>query len=550
FPQVEQPRPVNEYRQSSKGLVLVHPDGKVPNLCHYRVKINDTVVLPWFHSTIGHYREYHDRLWYLPDGYRMGLGTLDLKSGEEISVTDFLRPFSGDLYSFFEEVFAKDGEVMDEINSIPKGPQWGHDIFMIGGYSVLDYIRWSSELIDEGLFFDLSAPFSVWGDYRVRNEKFLPMNQGGAITPTELKEYYALQRSLSPRALPSTYHIVIAATKGARVMEEHPEWFRKYDRAGKIDSLFPGAYENYQTMFCYPECRQFLIDTLFDYTYFNNEKSIYLDEAQMTNTIDWQHLTVTRDDHTVLFWKALKARAVKEGILLFFNGSGNPYADINFMESPHEMAPDRWRDWVGVAWGIGMMNRLKPGNRAVPLYWTAKTDYVNRFLALGWIPDPYIAYATFPPMRAQFETGHLLPVRIKHSPDWMQDFSIEVESHTMMRPASNERLVSYISRASEPKDVAVTIDLGSLGYTTDTRINVWRLTPRYDKANNRNYFLADRELKANWRNYGWDDGNAMMAPQLAYSGPATGEFKQTLEQLAPNAMVQFLFVPGPASIRA
>ena len=130
LPEVSQPRIVNDYRQSSKGLVLVHPDGKQTNFCHYRVKINEQVVLPWWHSTIGHYREYADRLWYLPDGYRMGLGTLDLQPGKAISVTDFLRPFPGDLYSFFEEVFAKDQEVMAEINSIPQGPTWGHDIFM------------------------------------------------------------------------------------------------------------------------------------------------------------------------------------------------------------------------------------------------------------------------------------------------------------------------------------------------------------------------------------------------------------------------------------
>ncbi|MBR4675608.1 MAG: hypothetical protein IKP00_14200 [Victivallales bacterium] len=549
FPKVDKPRPVNEYRQSSKGMVFVHPDGKAPNLCHYRVKINDTVVLPWFHSTIGHYREYADRLWYLPDGYRMGLGTLDLKPGEDISVTDFLRPFPGDPYTFFEEIFAKDGEVMNEINSILKGPAWLNDVFMNGSYDVLDYIRWLSEMIDDGIFLGLTTTFSVWTDYRIQGRSFLPMAQGGAITPQEVLDYFALQRSITPRAYPSTYHIVISATQDAPVVAEHPSWFRPLDRAGKTDSLFPGLRGNYQTMFNYPECRQFLIDTLFEYTHITGQRSIYLDEAQMTNTIDWQRLALTRDDHTVLFWKALKERASKENLLLFFNGSGNPYADLNYMESPHEMASDRWRDWVGVAWGIGMMNRLKPGNRAVPLYWSAKTDYVNRFLALGWIPAPMVYSATIPPMRAEYETGNLLPMRIRHSPDWMQDFSIEVESHTMERPSSNERLVSYISRAANPQDIPVTIDLGSLGYAPDTRINVWRLTPRYDTASKRNYCLADRELKENWRTYGWDDGNAMMVPELAYSGPAVGEFKQVLEQLAPNAMVQFLFAPGPASIR-
>ena len=550
FPQVNVPRPVNEYRQSSKGLVFVHPDGKLPNLCHYRVKINDTIVLPWFHSTIGHYREYADRLWYLPDGYRMGLGTLDLKPDTAISVTDFLRPFHGDLYSFFENVFSKDKEVMAEINSIPKGPSWIDDVFMNGDSSVLDYIRWFSEMIDEGLMLGLSTTFSVWTDYRVQNRQFLPGANGGAITPQELLDYYELQRSITPRYLPSTYHIVISATKDSPVVAEHPTWFRPLDRTGKTDSLFPGLRANYQTMFNYPDCRKFIIDTLFEYTHFTKQPSIYLDEAQMTNTIDWQRLALTRDDHTVLFWKALKKRASKEKLLLFYNGSGNPYADLNYMESPHEMAPARWRDWVGVAWGIGMMNRLRPGNRAVPLYWSASNDYVNRFLALGWIPRVTINYSTLTPMRAEFETGNLIPIRINHSPDWMQDFSIEVESHTMTRPSSNERLISYISRAAKQQDIPVTIDMDSLGYDTNTRINIWQLIPRYDTANKPNYCLADRELKDNWRTYGWDDGNAMMVPSLVYSGPASGEFKHTLRQLAPNAMVQFLFAPGPASIRS
>ena len=78
FPKVETERPVNEYRQSSKGLVFINNNKNLGNFSHYRVKINDTVVLPWWHSTIGHYREYADRLYYTPNGYRMGLGTLDI----------------------------------------------------------------------------------------------------------------------------------------------------------------------------------------------------------------------------------------------------------------------------------------------------------------------------------------------------------------------------------------------------------------------------------------------------------------------------------------
>ena len=71
FPDVKSELVVNDYKQSSKGLVLIHPENGHEssgrnNLSHYRVKIDDQVVWPWWHSSIGRYREYHDRLSYLP----------------------------------------------------------------------------------------------------------------------------------------------------------------------------------------------------------------------------------------------------------------------------------------------------------------------------------------------------------------------------------------------------------------------------------------------------------------------------------------------------
>ncbi len=547
FPQVDQPRPVNEYRQSSKGMVLVHPDGRLPNFCHYRVKINEQVVLPWWHSTIGHYREYADRLWYLPDGYRMGLGTLDLQPGKTISVTDFLRPFPGDLYSFFEDVFARDQEVMAEIRSIPPGPAWLDEVVARADLNVLDYHRWLLEMIDDGFVTGLHTPYTEWCDYRVKPHRLFQGAQGGTVSVEELRDYVRNYNALSPRVKACLYHIVISASKVAPIFKERPEWFRPLDRNGKEDSLFPGLRENYQTMFNYPECRQYLVDMLSEFADYVGAQSIYLDEAQMTSTIDWQRLALTRDDHTVLFWKALKARADKDQRLLWYNGSGLPYADLNYMESPHELAPRRWRDWVGVAWGIGMMNRLKPGNRACPLYWSPGLDYVNRILALGWIPALSVPNTTLPSVRATFESGNLLPVRVRHSPDWMQDASVEVESHTMRRAdGAPDRLLSYISRAAKPQDIPVAIDLGSLGFAPEARINLWRLDLVYDTPKKPSFILADREVKANWKDYGWNDGRAMTVPHLVYSGPAKGEFKHFIHQLPPNAMVQFLATTGPA----
>ena len=151
FPQVEIERPVNEYRQTSKGMVFIHPDGKIGNFSHYWVKINDQVVLPWWQSTLAHYREYADRLYYTPKGYRMGLGTLDvLPDGSPISVTDCFNCFDGDVFTFFDDIFAKDPDIAAELKTIPPAPKWTRDIFAKIPLQVLDFVRYLEAMGGEG----------------------------------------------------------------------------------------------------------------------------------------------------------------------------------------------------------------------------------------------------------------------------------------------------------------------------------------------------------------------------------------------------------------
>ena len=545
LPEVTAPTPVQQYRQSSKGMVLIHPDGKKSNFSHYRVKINETVVLPWWHSTIGHYREYHDRLYYMPDGYRMGLGTLDIPAGGSISITDCFNCFDGNLFTFFDKVFGKDEEVMKTIRAIPPGPSWLENTFAVLDPGVVVHLRYMGDMIDEANFIILPSVLNAWGDYRFENG--LASYHGGHLTEAEVIDYLKTLK-ISSRFNPIYYSAVIAAQKNAPVLKEHPEWFRKFDRSGKVDSLFPGITTNYQTMFNYPECRDFLVRMLMDFSDKTNSNGIYLDESQMTNTIDFQRDTVTRDDHTVKFWIQLKEKASKAGKLLFFNGSGIPYADLNYMESPHEMAPHRWRDWVGVAYGIGMMNRYRPGNRTVPLFWLPSNDFVNRILSLGWISSEYIAYATLPPMRASYLNGNLHPFDLKYSPDWKKDFSIEVESHAMQRYGTDDILLSFISRAAKSADIPVEIDLSSLKWNKNERINIYKINLRYDSSSDRAYVLSDRELKENYRKYQWFDGGTITKPELIYSGNAEGIFKDMIKSPGSNKMVQYLIVKGPAGV--
>ena len=138
-PQVKSPTRVDTFVQSSKGMVLINTaDPDKGNYANVRVKINDTVVFPWWQSTIGRYREMDDRLYYLPDGWRMALGCLDMEAENgKIRYTDIISCFYGDLVDFFQNIIVKDPDFSAALAKIPPvneaaqdifaSPQWGHE---------------------------------------------------------------------------------------------------------------------------------------------------------------------------------------------------------------------------------------------------------------------------------------------------------------------------------------------------------------------------------------------------------------------------------------
>jgi len=528
FPAEKAPRPVNEFRQSSKGMVFVHPNSDAGSFAHYRVKIDDTVVLPWWHSTIGHYREYEDRLWFLPDGYKMCLGTFDVRPGKPVTIQDQFVFFDGNLHTFFENVFGKDEDFRREIESIPPPPKWIENIYIgLPGGPNSEWVAWMADLAPKGsLLLAGACVMGGWADYRPEGKMMGHM--GGYITGREIREYTDAVRALRPNLEPWHYHIVISAGASTKILAGKPQWFRRRDRNGIDDSLFPGQCNNYQTMFNNADCRDWLVDMLCGFSMFTGSRVIYLDEAQMTNTIDWDRDQVTLDSDTVKFWKALKTRAAAMDRALFYNGSGLPYADINYMESPHELAPERWRDWAGVAWGIGMMNRLRPGQRAVPLYWVGNLDYANRVLALGWIPNAHEGTMRLGVQNGVWDAGNLWPADVRYSPDWRRDAGTDVESHAMARADADDVLVSFINRG-DAADIPVEIDLGTCGFKPGTRVNVWR---------------AHLNLGPN------DNADTISAPELVYSGAAEGPFRRVVEKLGRDKMEQFLVTASPLSFYA
>ena len=539
-------------------MVMINADEKLGSYCHYRVKINDTIVYPWWQSAIGRYREKADRLYYMPHGWKMCLGALDVEAnGGSIRLTDAFGFFRGGLHGFFNNVYGKDSEIMNQLKTIEPVPAIMGDIVAYAGGTSNDTMHYLGEMLDEGSFLYLTSYIGNWFDYGVKPK--YPGAQGGEITFEELKHFYDSIRNAVPgRVLATNYSIGISATTNAPVFKQHPEWFRHLDRHGKPDSLFPGFSENYQAMYNKPEVRRFFIDSVISHAKAMNHPMIYVDEAQQYNVINWQSGEAMRDDHCMELWKGLRTAAVKNNLIVTMNGSGQPYGDFNFMENWLLMSPPKWRDYAGVALGLELFGQFVPGSRIGPLYWHTLTqnDYTNRFLALGWIPcfQYYAEKQPLAPVRAAFEVGNAEPIKVSFTPDWKRDPNTDVEAYALRRSNSNDCLLSFINRGNA-KDLPVTIELDSLGFADNERVNIWRMPvwrfgydiPKNECKTGDYFYLANKEYRELYRKYGWTRG-FVGAPNLVFSGNASGLFKDTVPALERDHMVQYIISPSPLSV--
>ncbi len=547
-PQVKSPTRVDTFVQSSKGMLLINTaEPRLGNYANVRVKINDTVVFPWWQSTIGRYREMDDRLYYLPDGWRMALGCLDMEANNgKISYTDIVSFFYGDLVDFFQNIIVKDPDfsaalkkippVLEDAQDIFASPQWGHE----------PYLRYLSEMSDEGTILYRSLISADWGDYRWKDG--FNSRGGGFITGEEVKAYVKNIHDISPRIKMSLYSILIGADQHSPVFKEHPGWFRQYNRSGDIDSFFPGLFNNFQSMFNIPECRNFMADTLAEMSEFTGTGFIYTDEAQQQNTINWQTMQLVRDDHCNLLWQRLRSNAAKQNKMLFFNGSANPYADINYMEgSPRQMNPVFWREFSGIALGLELASLMRPDSRLALLYWRDDLHYMSLCLALGWIPVPNPGVGdSLPKMRAVYETGKTLPISAVYSPDWKKDYTTNINSFAVRRRNSSDVLISFINRGKRRTDLDVTLDLSTLGFKKNERINLWAVDTVSNNVAN-DYALSDKESKYNYENFKWND-RTITAVQLLYSGNADGKWQHSFKKMKYKGMIQLIITSSPAGI--
>lgn len=548
---VRQPTRVESYVQSSKGMVLVNADPKRESFAHFRVKLNGTTVFPWWQSTIGSYREKNDRLHYLPDGWRMALGTVDLPpDGGKFTYTDQLVCFPGDLFDFFETIYARDPDFAAAYAKIPPSPPELLDVFVETSWGFEPYLRYLAEISGEGLILNKTMICADWADYRWADG--FNSYAGGFVTAKEIQTFIDGTKAISPRIRNGFHTITVAGTLHSPIFKEHPEYFRKFDRAGDLETHFPGLVPNYQTMINRPEVRKFIVDSVCAMAEQTGIGFVYQDEAQYQNTINWQTGELIRDDHSVPLWDALRRRVLARGKFVYFNGSGNPYADVNYMECPKRMlTPGAWREFAGVGLGLEMVSRMRPGSRITLLYMNDISDYFGRVLSHGWIPAMGDVGREHPGVltvvRAAYEIGKTLPCRANYSPDWKRDPAAEWESYSVRRLDSQDTILSFINRTRRIGALPLTLDLSSLGYPAGTRLNVWAYRIRYPRGAELNYQLSDRELRDRYRETHWSDAAAAV-PELIYSGDAAGTLNHEFPAVGVNDLVQYVISPAPAAV--
>ena len=202
-----------------------------------RVKINDNVVFPWWQSTIGRYREMDDRLYYLPDGWRMALGCLDMEpDGGKIRYTDIISFFKGDLVYFFNNLIVKDPDFSAVLKKIPPVHKDANDILTVVAWGHEPYLKYLSKMTDDGYIMFRSLLSADWGDYRWHDG--FNSRGGGFITGEEVRDYVKNMHDISPRIKMSVYSILIGTDEHTPLFKEHHVFCKTFKLYSKISFFY------------------------------------------------------------------------------------------------------------------------------------------------------------------------------------------------------------------------------------------------------------------------------------------------------------------------
>ena len=546
-PRITEWQKIVQYQNTPKGMLL-HQPGKGYSFAHVRTRLDDSFVWPWFTGAIASYVEPVNIMHYTPDGWDMSLGTSRLSPTQETSYEQYLSIFEGDWQTFLQAEYPSLPEVRRALREIPPVPDWVDDVKIYTG-SDMHRLRQMVKMTDEGTIMVMISLSGSWSDYYV--DRGMEGGLGGFIKGEELREWIRRIKALSPRIKVGLYMWVLSVCENARIYKDHPEWFRYGNKDGEPLSTFPGFAANYAHLLSIPECynellRQFdLVLSYLDTDY------IYLDDPKAINMIDWKSGEYTRDDLSFRFFLDIKRIAAKHGPdkVVFFNNRGNPYGDINFIEARAQLRANYWRQFAGIAAVTQQfVTATRPRARIAPLYYTPPLarEYLNRVLALGWIPS--LTYCDVVGSRAFFqaayEMGNCRSVPVRYSPDWKRDPATEVESYAVQRHGDDGYVLSFINHADGEGTVPVSIDLDSLDLDREGQVFVWGYTVA--DALECQGVATERLAREVYAQSGWQI-DRVTRRRLLYAGPYRKQIELELP-MAPLLLNQLYVTPRAATV--
>ena len=535
------------YKSTTKGMLLHQPNRDYA-FAHVRRRIDDKFVWPWFSGAIHGYVEDMNALHYTPDGWDMSLGTSPLTADWKTSFEEYYRVVPGNWFTWLAETFPTQPEVRAETARIPEVPDWVGDVraFLSFGRGGLARVRRIVESTDEGYVMVLVGHWGSWADYYV--DDGLEGADGGWIIGPELRDMIRSIQAISPRVKVGIYQWVASAMPSSRIYKNHPEWFRVNDKEGNPQTTFPGHEVNYASMFSVPECRGELLrefDLVLSYL---DTDFIYLDDPKAMNMVNWNRGDFTRDDLSYELFLDLRRTVAKHGNdkMLFFNCRGNPYGDVNFTEARDQLRAGWWRDFAGLGACMEAFLSVRPKARMIPLYWidSLAREYVNRVLALGWIPS--LTYGSdvgrLPFARASYEMGNSHQVNAVYSPDWKVDPGTKIESYLTQREGDSAYLLSLISHEEEESNTPVTLDLSNL--KLGETIYIWNHW--VEDATTFNGTATDAIAGANYAEKGWHLDRVVQR-RLEFAGKPGDQLKLDIH-LNPLILHQLYITSGPAAV--
>lgn len=540
---------ITRYKSTSKGMLLDQPREGY-GLAHVRSALDGHFVWPWFSGAINGYVEEKNALSYTPEGWDFSLGTSPLSSASAAVFEEYFRIVPGNWFRWLAEVYPGQPEVAAEAARIPAPPEWVGDVKACLGFGDegLARVERIVQSTDEGQVLVLLSGFGSWADYDV--EGGLEGGEGGRISGPELRDLVRRIKAVSPRVRVGLYQWLVSCMPSARIYARHPEWFRTRDKAGAAQSTFPGFEVSYASMLSRPECYAELLrqcDRVLDYL---GTDFVYLDDPKALNMVNWHTGDYTRDDLTYRFLLDVRKLVARHGAdkMLFFNCRGNPYGDVNFVEARSQLAAGWWREFAGMGAGMEAFLAVRPRARIVPLYWTEPLarDYVNRVLALGWIPS--LTYGSdvgrLPFARAAYEMGNCHQVDARYTPDWKTDARTGIESYLTQREGDPARILSLISHEKVGREVPVTMDVGGLGLRPGRPLWVWSY-----RAENPAGFqgtATERLVRANYRRAGWHL-DRVLRRRLLWAG-APGQRLAVNVAMEPLNLDQLVITTVPAAV--